>query len=386
MKGVGGLAPDELARFRAWYEQSTPPSSTPRSSAARATERSTASSRNPKQTSAPDASARSDLADQPVVLFMRADPMPMEVVARFRGERAIMRTDPHAPILSDLLKVKRRMARVAFQHCEILVGKAADVDTQRAIGGPKRIAGENASWRRGDVAHRPSSRAKLRQTACKPGSVPASKSGRWPFLWDVRCRTPRATDPDGDPKDRSCAVPIWSCSRWGLPCRSRCRARGALLPHHFNLAGPLGLRRCHFCGAVPGVAPGGCYPSPCPSWSPGLSSPPSQKERPSGHLTHRHYASACATPASACSVVVSNSGTSASSAFTRIGISVQPRITPSAPRETRLFHHPAMGGARRVEEFPAHQLLDDDAVDLAGGRPPPAPGCRRRTSRAGGRR
>jgi len=36
----------------------------------------------------------------------------------------------------------------------------------------------------------------------------------------------------------SCAVPIWSCSRWGLPCRSRCRDRGALLPHRFTLASP----------------------------------------------------------------------------------------------------------------------------------------------------
>src|SRR3546814_5336300 len=33
--------------------------------------------------------------------------------------------------------------------------------------------------------------------------------------------------------------PIWSCSRWGLPCRFRCRNRGALLPHRFTLAGLL---------------------------------------------------------------------------------------------------------------------------------------------------
>ena len=32
------------------------------------------------------------------------------------------------------------------------------------------------------------------------------------------------------------AVPIRSCSRWGLPCRRRCRRRGALLPHRFTLA------------------------------------------------------------------------------------------------------------------------------------------------------
>jgi len=34
------------------------------------------------------------------------------------------------------------------------------------------------------------------------------------------------------------AVPTWSCSRWGLPCRRRCRRRGALLPHPFTLAAP----------------------------------------------------------------------------------------------------------------------------------------------------
>src|SRR5882672_10230498 len=33
--------------------------------------------------------------------------------------------------------------------------------------------------------------------ACKPGSVPGFDTGRWPFLWDVRCRTPHATYPDG---------------------------------------------------------------------------------------------------------------------------------------------------------------------------------------------
>jgi len=31
-------------------------------------------------------------------------------------------------------------------------------------------------------------------------------------------------------------VPTRSCSRWGLPCRRRCRCRGALLPHPFTLA------------------------------------------------------------------------------------------------------------------------------------------------------
>ncbi len=30
-------------------------------------------------------------------------------------------------------------------------------------------------------------------------------------------------------------IPIRSCSRWGLPCRSRCRSRGGLLHHLFTL-------------------------------------------------------------------------------------------------------------------------------------------------------
>ena len=33
-------------------------------------------------------------------------------------------------------------------------------------------------------------------------------------------------------------LPIWSCSRWGLPCHRCCHRRGALLPHHFTLTQP----------------------------------------------------------------------------------------------------------------------------------------------------
>ena len=52
---------------------------------------------------------------------------------------------------------------------------------------------------------------------------------------------PGRPDPDTDPgpRLRGCrAAPIRSCSRWGLPCRLRCRRRGALLPHRFTLAEP----------------------------------------------------------------------------------------------------------------------------------------------------
>ncbi len=49
------------------------------------------------------------------------------------------------------------------------------------------------------------------------------------------------------------AIPIRSCSRWGLPCRPRCRRRGALLPHRFTLA----------CSATP---EGGAVQAVCSLW------------------------------------------------------------------------------------------------------------------------
>lgn len=79
---------------------------------------------------------------------------------------------------------------------------------------------------------------------------------------------------------RARAAPIRSCSRWGLPCRPRCRVRGGLLPHLFTLA-PMeppegGLRlatkrrkaptsaskRSVFCGTFPEVALAGRWPAP----------------------------------------------------------------------------------------------------------------------------
>jgi len=65
---------------------------------------------------------------------------------------------------------------------------------------------------------------------------------RRPFLWDARLRAPLATNPSdrasGQAPRRLAAArvaPIRSCSRRGLPCRRRCRRRGALLPHPFTL-------------------------------------------------------------------------------------------------------------------------------------------------------
>jgi hypothetical protein len=85
------------------------------------------------------------------------------------------------------------------------------------------------------------------------------------------------------------AVPIRSCSRWGLPCRRRCRRRGALLPHRFTLAAAYATPR----GGLFSVALSlGSHPPDVIrhrlSTEPGLSSPAAFRllpERPSGRLT-----------------------------------------------------------------------------------------------------
>ncbi len=115
-----------------------------------------------------------------------------------------------------------------------------------------------------------------RQTACKPGSVPALRRGMAIHLGrpSPSASRDRPGRRRGSPPGPAAAmadepaVPTWSCSRWGLPCRRRCRRRGALLPHHFTLAAPRapdgvrGLAVC-FCGTFPRVAPAGRYPAPC---------------------------------------------------------------------------------------------------------------------------
>ncbi len=70
----------------------------------------------------------------------------------------------------------------------------------------------------------------------------------------------------------SASFPIWSCSKWGLPCHLCYQTRGALLPHRFILTSALACGwRFIFCCTFPRVTPGGRYPPPC-LVEPGLSS------------------------------------------------------------------------------------------------------------------
>jgi len=115
----------------------------------------------------------------------------------------------------------------------------------------------------------------MSQTTCKPGSVQTLRPGTAIHLGRALLRTSR-DQPGRRDGNVPCvcrrgftrigppAAPIRSCSRWGLPCRLRCRKRGALLPHHFTLAVPWCpmRRRYVFCGTFPGVAPAGGWPAP----------------------------------------------------------------------------------------------------------------------------
>ena len=136
------------------------------------------------------------------------------------------------------------------------------------------------------------------QAACKPGSVPGTNAGGWPFLWDpVSPRASLATDPDDRPGNQPAPTfslerlgrrPTWSCSRWGRPYRQRCRAdavrscRTRFHPYHQQQANqkPTPAERSALCGTPPGSRPAGCYPAPCSRGARGFPPPPHRRERP----------------------------------------------------------------------------------------------------------
>ena len=145
------------------------------------------------------------------------------------------------------------------------------------------------------------------QPACKPGSVrhhrlsPAIRDGHSSGTTLARCleqptRTAGLTSPCGVIVFTNLrgAVPIRFCSRWGLPCRFRCRRRGALLPHLFTLTRVRRSERFVFCGTFPGVAPAGRYPAPHVDGartflSRGLSAIAGAAVRPTDAMRHERF-------------------------------------------------------------------------------------------------
>jgi len=166
------------------------------------------------------------------------------------------------------------------------------------------------------------------QPACKPGSVghrPAcretirdghSSGTMFAHCLEQPTRTASLTSLPRRYRFRersACAVPIRFCSRWGLPCRLRCRSRGALLPHLFTLtrlaacaatarqarglAAPEPRRggggRFVLCGTFPKVTLAGRYPAPyvkgARTFLPGgLSTPAGAAVRPTDGLRMGH--------------------------------------------------------------------------------------------------
>jgi hypothetical protein len=119
------------------------------------------------------------------------------------------------------------------------------------------------------------SRAERDSSACKPGSVGARKNcwRRTVISLGMRSPAPSSGLPAASLIAEDCCSPlIRPCSNWGLPCRSRCRERGGLLPHHFTLT-PLTRGRSVFCGAIRRPITSGAQVLPgSVSMEPGLSS------------------------------------------------------------------------------------------------------------------
>ena len=97
------------------------------------------------------------------------------------------------------------------------------------------------------------------------------------------------------PRYRRHAVPIWHCSRWGLPCRPCCQRRGGLLPHLFTL--PSVRRSGHlevcFLWRFPSGCPARALPGTVSFWSPDF---PTNPEGSVGHPAFRAPLALAALP------------------------------------------------------------------------------------------
>ena len=71
-------------------------------------------------------STQAGLAYQLVVLGMRTDPEPQQVLSRFDGQRSVAQTNSDCTVLSDFLEMQRRVRRIGLQQFVILISKVAD--------------------------------------------------------------------------------------------------------------------------------------------------------------------------------------------------------------------------------------------------------------------
>jgi len=122
---------------------------------------------------------------------------------------------------------------------------------------------------------------KVAEPADKPGSVVDSHSSRRNVAVTLKQPTRTRRGPRHE-------VPIWSCSRWGLPYRSVAR----LAVRSYRTISPLprvpkNRSAVSFCCTIRRLAPPRRYLAPCPV-EPGLSSALLRVTRLPGRLRHVH--------------------------------------------------------------------------------------------------
>src|SRR5204863_6491782 len=128
---------------------------------------------------------------------------------------------------------KRRGARRVAPSPSYLVSKMRFLHANRKSTSLENALEHQPACKPGSVGHRPACRETIRDGH--------SSGTMFAHCLEQPTRTASLTSLPRRYRFRersACAVPIRFCSRWGLPCRRRCRKRGALLPHLFTLAIP----------------------------------------------------------------------------------------------------------------------------------------------------